>query len=104
MRTPPPSPPPPSDLPVPTDSRVTLREVPENVYLVHQFSGNMGSGDGHDAIAERERMVAVEKVAAEGGGFSEYVSADSKYLVARCVFFLFDACRWCDVCALCAST
>ncbi|CAM9767623.1 unnamed protein product, partial [Ectocarpus fasciculatus] len=72
-----------SDLPAPTDSRVTLREVPENVYLVHQFSGNMGRGDGHDAIAERERIVAVEKVAAEGGAFSEYVSADSKFSVAR---------------------
>ncbi|CAM9891085.1 unnamed protein product [Ectocarpus sp. 6 AP-2014] len=72
-----------SDLPTPTDSRVSLREVPEAVYLVHQFSGNMGRGDGHDAIAERERMVAMEKVASEGGAFSEYVSADSKFLVAR---------------------
>lgn len=76
-----------SDLPVPTDGRVTLREVPEHVYVVHQFSGSMGKGDGHDAIAEREKTVAVEGVAAsDGGAFTEYVAADSKYLVARCVF------------------
>lgn len=75
-----------SDLPVPTDDRVTLREVPEQVYVVRQFSGNMGRGDGHDAVAERERTVAVEGVAAaDGGAFAEFVSADSKYLVARCV-------------------
>eukprot|EP00903_Cladosiphon_okamuranus_P012084 g11343.t2 len=73
-----------SDLPVPTDDRVRLREVPEHVYVVHQFSGNMGKGDGHDAVAERERTVAVERVAAaDGGAFAEFVAADSKYLVAR---------------------
>lgn len=75
-----------SDLPVPTDDRVKLREVPEHAYVVHQFSGNMGKGDGHDAVAERERIAAVEGVASsDGGAFAEYVSADSKYLVARCV-------------------
>lgn len=74
-----------SDLPTPTDSRVNLREVPEQVYLVHQFSGNMGTGDGHDAVAEREMSSTVEGVMADGGAFSEYVSADSKYMVARCV-------------------
>lgn len=80
----PPPPPSCSDLPVPTDDRVTLREVPEHVYVVHQFSGNMGKGDGHDAVAEQERAVAVEGVAAaDGGAFTEYVAADSKYLVAR---------------------
>ncbi|CAN0204103.1 unnamed protein product, partial [Scytosiphon promiscuus] len=78
-----------SDLPTPTDSRVSLREVPEKVYLVHQFSGNMGTGDGHDAIAEREMAATVEGVAADGGAFSEYVSAESKYL----------ACRVCATCA-----
>ncbi|CAN0427073.1 unnamed protein product, partial [Hapterophycus canaliculatus] len=55
-----------SDLPTPTDSRVSLREVPEQVYLVHQFSGNMGTGDRHDAIAEREMAAAVEGVVADG--------------------------------------
>lgn len=54
------------------------------MYVVHQFSGNMGKGDGHDAVAERERTVAVEGVAAaDGGAFAEYAAADSKYLVAR---------------------
>ncbi|CAM9869680.1 unnamed protein product [Pylaiella littoralis] len=71
-----------SDLPAPTDSRVSLRQVPEHVYLVRQFSGNMGSGDRHDATAERERAVAVSGAEADGW-FSEYVQASSKFLVAR---------------------
>lgn len=71
-----------SDLPTPTDSRVTLREVPELSYLVWQFTGNMGKDV--NAAAESVRLLAEEAVKKDNGGaFAEYVGPDAKFLVAR---------------------
>lgn len=71
-----------SDLPAPTDSRVSLHQVPEHTYLVWQFSGNMGKDA--EATAESVRKVAEEAVKNDkGGAFAEYVGPDAKYLVAR---------------------
>ena len=74
-----------SELPTPTDERVKLREVPEKLYIVRQFSGNMGTGGGHDASAELERANTEKGVKADGGALAEYVGEDAKYLVAKCV-------------------
>ncbi|CAM9854687.1 unnamed protein product [Ascophyllum nodosum] len=72
-----------SELPTPTDERVKLREVPEKLYIVRQFSGNMGTGGGHDASAELERANTEKGVKADGGALAEYVGEDAKYLVAK---------------------
>lgn len=74
-----------SELPTPTDERVSLREVPERVYLVRQFSGNMGKDGVYESAAERERAVTEKAVKAGDGAFLKYVGPGSKYLVARCV-------------------
>ncbi|CAN0508541.1 unnamed protein product, partial [Scytosiphon promiscuus] len=71
------------DLPTPTDKRVSLREVPERLYLVRRFSGNMGSASSHDAAVEQQRTIAEEGTKTDGGAFSGYVTIDSKLLVAR---------------------
>eukprot|EP00904_Undaria_pinnatifida_P012070 jgi/Undpi1/7994/HiC_scaffold_24.g10466.m1 len=72
-----------SDLPTPTDKRVTLREVPGRLYLVRQFSGNMGSASAHDAAIERQRMITEEGTRTDGGSFTEYVTIGAKLVVAR---------------------
>lgn len=68
-------------MPVPTDGRVSLREVPELSYLVHQFSGSMGSDV--DTVSEQRRVITEEAVMKDGGAFAEYVTKDAKYVLAR---------------------
>lgn len=70
-----------SDLPTPTDSRVTLHEVPEVLYLVRQFSGAVGKETS--AATERERAETELAVKNDAGAFADYVKSDAKYLLAR---------------------
>ncbi|CAM9762767.1 unnamed protein product [Choristocarpus tenellus] len=65
-----------ADLPMPTDPRVTLKEVPEHSVIARKFSGNM------PPARQEAELAALEVAVRKDGIFSDWVGPDKKWLAA----------------------